>query len=202
MTQFTDPFRLRVLKGLSASLKQITPANGYQFDFSDYSRTFADNGETATQERVFRGRTWFGTADPIPMLSILEGVDPASEVSEPPQMVAAGEFDWDLLVQGWVDDDKAHPTDPGAVALADVQKRLAFEVKRTLPGDPTERDIFGLRASWEAANPGQTYSSRNQIVNLRFGMGVVRPADEVNDKAWFWLSVTPRLFVNPAYPYG
>lgn len=197
MTVFADPFELRVLKALTASLQQITPANGYVFDLSSFNP-----GDGVTTSRVYRGITWFGESHPIPMLSILEGANPADEVAEPPIVTAGGEVDWDLMVQGWVDDDPQNPTDPARVLLADVRRRLAYEAARRLVNDPTERDIFGLRGDWEATNPGETYGSRNRLTGLRFGAGVVRPADEVSSRAWFWLTVTPRIFVNPAFPYA
>lgn len=185
MTDFTDPFKLRALKALTASLKQITPANGYVSDLADF-----DPGDGVAMPRVYRGRAWFGESDPLPMLSVLEGVSPGDEVAEPPVHTPTAEYDWEILVQGFVADDAANPTDPAYVLLADVRRRLAEEAKRKLPGDPTESDIFGLGAG-----------SRNRIVNLRIGPGVVRPADDVSAVAWFWLSLTLRVVDHAAAPY-
>lgn len=187
MSTYEDPFKLRVLKALSASLKQITPDNGCIYDLTDF-----DPGDGVDQERVIRGRDWFGATDPIPMVSILEGVAPGDEVAEPPQPIADAEIDWQILIQGWVVDDPVHSTDPAYRLLADVRRRLKYESKRTLPGDPSERDIFGLRS----AGP-----SLSQVTGFRFGTGVVRPADDVSANAWFWLSATIRIVEDSANPY-
>ncbi len=184
---YDDPFKLRVMKALSASMKEITPDNGFTFNLADF-----DPGDGVDTERVVRGRDWFGANDPIPMLSILEGIAPGDEVAEPPSEVPDGEIDWQILIQGWVTDDPVHPTDPAYRLLADVRRRLKYEAKRTLPGDPSERDIFGLRSAG---------SSLSQITGFRFGTGVVRPADDVSSNAWFWLSTTIRIVEDSANPY-
>lgn len=184
---FDDPFKLRVLKALTATLKAITPANGYVSDLSDF-----DPGDGVDTARVYRGRAWFGDNDPLPMVSVLEGVNPADEVAEPPASTPVAEYSWDILLQGWVTDDPLNPTDPAYLLLADVRQCLAAQAKRTLPNDPTERDIFGLKAEG---------ASRNEITGLRFGAGVVRPADDVSSTAWFWLSVQVRVVDHAALPY-
>jgi len=177
MTIYPDllPFKLRVLRALTDSLKQITPANGYVTDMADFN----DNG--ALTARVYRGRAWFGDDDPIPMISILEGVHPADEVAEPPADTPVAEYDWPIMIQGFVDDDPLNPTDPAYLLLADVRKRLAWERKRKLPTDPTEADPLGLGLG------------KNRITKLSFGAGVVRPADDVSARAYFWLSTTLRI---------
>ena len=76
------PFKLRVLRAVTATLKTITPANGYFYDLSDDT-----DPDALHPTRVFRGRAWFGDNDPIPMLSVLEGVNPADEVAEPQRRV-------------------------------------------------------------------------------------------------------------------
>lgn len=108
---FTDPFRLRVLKALTAALQEITPANGYKHDLSS---------------SVFRGRDLFGEDDPLPMVSILEATDEQDQVQSP-----RGSGDnfgvWGLLIQGFAEDDPENPTDPAHYLMADVKKRLAIE---------------------------------------------------------------------------
>lgn len=178
------PFPIRALQALTAALKEITPTNGYDHDLSDFTD---DDGVTVA--RVFRGRAWFGDGDPIPMLSILEGRDPADEVAEPPLETASGEYDWPLIVQGFVQDDPLNPTDPARLLLADVRRRLAQEVKRKRPGTH-QLDPLGLGVG------------KNRITKFRFGPGVARPADDVSDKAYFWLSVTLRVFDNPEHPFA
>lgn len=181
------PFKLSLLIALSDSMKQITVANGYHHDLKDVVEA-----DGVTIPRVFRGRTWFGDTDPLPMLSMLEGVNPVEEVAEPPIVQPTAEYDWPITLQGWTIDDPLNPTDTGHLLLADVRRRLAYEVERKMPGDPTTRDILGMRsAGWV----------RNRVEALRFGSGVVRPADEVSNKTWFWLTVIPRIVDNPKFPF-
>lgn len=107
----TEPFRLRVLKALTAALGEITVANGYSADLAG---------------SVFRGRDIFGKSDPLPMLSILESINEKDQRMTP----QAGQHvtgPWELLIQGWSADDEDNPTDPSHYLLADVKKRLIQE---------------------------------------------------------------------------
>lgn len=176
------PFRLQVLRALTTALKEITPGNGYQSNLADVVE-----GDGVTVPHVYRGRAWFGEGDTLPLVSILEGVDPASDVAEPPMDTATGEFDWPLIVQGFVEDDSANPTDPAYTLLADVRKRFAVEVKRRSV-DTTERLILGFPES--------------RITMMSIGAGVVRPADDVSAKAWFWLSLTLRIIDRADDPFA
>lgn len=179
------PFKLRVLKALTASLKQITPANGYAFDLSDQ-----EVSGIGTVPRVYRGRAWYGDDDPVPLVSILEGVNPADELFEPPPLDTSGAYDWPLLVQGFVNDDPQNPTDPAYVLMADVRRRLAEEKKRKAAGSSMP-DPFGLGIN-----------GPNKITKLSIGSGVVRPADDVSARAYFWLSLIPQISENAEQPYG
>lgn len=180
----TLPFKTRVLRALTDALKDIAPSNGYISDLADFE---ADDGVTVS--RVYRGRAWFGDSDPIPMVSILEGAHPADMVAEPPVNTATNEHDWELLIQGFVNDDPTNPTDPAYPLLADVRRRLAIEAKRTSDGMPSILG-FGLRDG-----------AKNSISKLHIGAGVVRPADDVSARAYFWLSIVIRVVDNAAYPY-
>lgn len=173
-----QPFKLRALIALTDALKEITPSRGYQFDVSG---------------AVWRGRAWFGDDDTLPMLSVLEGTSPADEVAEPPVDTATGEYDWSLILQGFVDDDPENPTDPAYGLLADVRRRLAQEKTRRHPTDPSERDILGL-------GPGR--GGKNCITKMFIGSGVVRPADDVSAKAYFWLNLVLRIVDNASEPYA
>lgn len=121
----SDPFRLRVLKALTTTLKEITPANGYVNDLS---------------ESVFRGRDTFGEDDPLPMISILEN----PRATDPSQLAdgTGSSADWELLIQGFVKDDHMNPTDPAYWLEAEVRKRLAQEKDRARDFDGP--GIFGL----------------------------------------------------------
>jgi len=181
----SDPFKLRALKALTDALKEITPDNDYVSDLADF-----DPGDGVTTARVYRGRAWFGDSDPIPLVSILEGVSPADEVAEPPIGAVASEYDWAILVQGFVDDDPDNPTDPAYQLMADVRQRIAVEQVRKVEGSRSQHDPLGLGRG------------KNRIEKITIGSGVVRPADDVSAKAWFWLSLNLRVVENAADPYA
>lgn len=169
------PFKLRCLYALTDAMKSITVANGYRFDMADFV-----DAESVTMSRVFRGRPWFGDSDPIPMISILEAGDPFDTLVELPPAAGAAEGDWTLNFQGWVADDKTHPTDLAYLLLADMRKCLAKEAARKAPSG-RQPDPLGLGIG------------RNKVVDLRFGSGTVRPADDISAKSWLWLPVTLRI---------
>ena len=123
----TEPLRLRILKAMTAALKEISPANGFA---------------TNVQGNVFRGRVIFGENDPIPLLSILEVPIPLDQTPAPTD----SEFSsggWEIMVQGFVTDDPENPTDPAHLFMADVKKRLAQERRKAL-AMKSEEGIFGL----------------------------------------------------------
>jgi len=184
----TTPFRLRILHAVTDAIKEITPANGYVSNLADF-----DPGDGTPMSRVYRGRAWFGDSDPMPMVSVLEGSTPADSVEDEPFETQAGEYNLSLLVQGFVNDDKLNPTDPAYVLMADVRRRLAAERKRRYPlaSGRNGLDPLGL---W-------TPTSRNRVVDLRVGPGVVRPADDVSAHAYFWIVVHVRLVDHADAPY-
>lgn len=160
-----DPFRLRVLKALTAALKEITPANGYEFDLTG---------------AVFRGRDTFGDKDPVPMISILEAIEEKPQVPAP-QASGKSTGPWELLIQGFVEDDYDNPSDPAHLLMAAVKKRLVEERIRD-----RQYDILGMNG---------------KVTELRLSHGVVRPPDEVSGKAYFWLRLTLVLVENLQDPY-
>lgn len=162
----TEPFRLRVLKALTAALGEITVANGYTADLAG---------------KVFRGRDVFGASDPLPMLSILESIDEKDQKMSPLAGTAVT-GPWQLLIQGWVADDEDNPTDPSHYLLADVKKRLIQERSKV-----RGYEILGMGG---------------MITDIKFSTGVVRPADEVSSKAYFWLKLELVLVEDLADPYA
>lgn len=165
----TEPLRLRILKALTAALKEITVANGYWIDAGD---------------NVFRGRVVYGDNDPLPLLSILEVPIPLDQADVP----ADSEFSsggWEIMIQGFVEDDEVHPTDPAHFFMADVKKRLAKEKRKALEME-SEDGILGF---------GQF------ITNIRIGTGVVRPPDEISAKAYFWLTIMLDVVEDLTDPY-
>lgn len=180
------PFPLVVLRTLTASLKQIVPANGYQFNMADF-----DRGDGVMQRRVFRGRAWFGASDPIPMISVLEGASPADELVEFPTDCPAGMFDWPLLIQGFVDDDPENPTDPARLLLADIRRRLIDEAtrKRGRQSDPLGLGRIGV-------------PNVNRVHAISVGFGTAQPADDISAKAYCWLPITVRVVDHAEAPYA
>lgn len=165
----TNPLRLEVQKRMCEVLKTISIANGYSLDIG---------------ENVFRGRGVFGDETPVPCLSILEVPIPLDQLP-PPQAATLSSGGWELVIQGWVKDDKKNPTDPAHFLLADVKKCLVGEMKKANWDEP-EDGIFGLGRS---------------VTKLYIGAGVVRPPEEVSAKAYFWLTITLDLAEDLEHPY-
>lgn len=170
------PFRLQVLRNLTETLEGITPANGFEFDMSRYTKADGRPGR-----RVFRGRSKYGKNDPIPMLSILEAPIPPDPVTTRGENTLSTGI-WELLIQGWCDDDLDDPSDPAQCFMAEVKAILVREKERD-----RGHNIFGMGP---------------RISEIYIGQGSVRPADEASEKGFFWLTLTLRLVDNLADPYA
>ncbi len=121
--------------------------------------------------RVFRGRATFGDNDVVPMISILES--PAAIEQMISQADNTGNIGFlELHLQGFLEDDFNNPTDPAHMLMADVKKALALEKKRE------DKKILGVE----------------QIMNMEIGGGVVRPPDEISNKAYFWLTIVLKFY--------
>lgn len=185
-----DPFRLRVLKAITESLKTITEANGYLHDLADVTRT--EHGAAIKKAFVFRGRQQFGEGDPTPLVSVLEHPRALDAMMAPGQeQDRIGE--WDLLIQGFVEDDPENPTDPAHRLVADVIACLAKAGRRRKPsldGGAGEPNILGLGYLMPC------------VTKIAIGSPVVRPADGVNSsQAFFWLTLTLTLAENVEKPF-
>lgn len=167
-----DPLRLRVLKAITSALREITVANGYKHDLGP--STDWENGS------VFRGRVIFGEGDPLPMISILETPVPMDQ-KDSGQENPSTYGPWEIIVQGFAEDDHLNPTDPAHILMADVRKRLAME-KRNM----TKGEAFGIP----------------EINGIDFSPGVVRPPDEASSKAYFWMSMYIKLVEDSTDPYA
>lgn len=164
------PIRLEIQVRLAALLGSISIAGGYKNNINDH---------------VFRGRSVFGDETPLPALSILEAPIPIDQLPSAKDNTALAGT-WELVLQGWVKDDKANPTDPAHVLLADVKRILAFE-RTKCDWDEPEDGILGL---------GQ------YVTAMYIGPGVVRPPDEISSKAFFWLTITLDIAEELTEPYG
>lgn len=151
---------------MTEHLEGITPDNGYDYDLSG---------------KVFRGRSRFGADEPLPFVSILESLRPDQ------QPIPAGEGnrrrldDWELLVQGWVDENREFPTDDLYNLKAAVEKRLA-EV---------------------SVESNEVYRFGGLIDKMRIGPGVVRAATpQVGGAEAFYLPLLVTYAINLADPYA
>lgn len=161
-----DTFKLRVLKALTAALEEITPGNGYVHDLAG---------------KVYRGRLVLTEQDGLPALAVNEPPQSPDEI-ESPEGSPLHVTKHPLLIQGFVQDDRAHPTDPAYNLLGDVQKRLAAERTRD-----RGNDVLGFKGK----------------VSLEIGQAVVRPPDSVvSDNSFFWLPVTLRYVEDLQNPFA
>lgn len=188
MVDRRDPFRLRVLKAICAQIKTVSPERTYKDPVSGDDVPFANDLRDYTEgslqrERVFRGRELFGTNDPLPMVSVLEHPSALDAMLAPAQdSQTIG--DWQLLVQGFVVDDPAHPTDPAHILCAEVIAALSETAKQRY-------DILGLGHQMPC------------VTKMIIGKPVVRPADAVNsDQAFFWLTLTLTLAEDVEKPFA
>ena len=157
--KYDKPFRLRFLEGVTDTLATITPDNGYRTDLSK-------------KGQVSRGRLTYGDKDPLPLVAIIE--PPLFDVAKTAPLAATvKDLPWHLVIQGFVDDDKDHPTDPAHILLADVKKALALEIQNVQTGPTRNGSVFGVSVS--------------RVKSITLDMGFVRPSDDTSSKAYFWL---------------
>lgn len=162
-----EVLRVRILEALRLDIASIHTgtADRYFFDLDPNC--------------VFVGRNIFGEKDPLPMVSILEVPIPLDQIVSPPDS-SYSNGTWELLIQGFVKDDKEHPTRPAHRLMADVKKKLALTKRQN-----RNYNIWGMG---------------NHVTDLRIGAGVVRPPDEVSAKAYFWLNLSLDIVEDLADP--
>lgn len=165
-----DCKRLEILKALTEHLRTITPANGYQHDLS-------------ATNRVIRGRKFIASTEPLPLVSILENLNP-DRLPSPVGNSGVGKrvkFDMNVLVQGWAEDDKANPTDAAYNLMADVRKAIAQI------GDHDNKPAAHLLGGL--------------VEEVRMEAGTVRPPEQSSDLAFFWMHVILVVSEYTADPY-
>ena len=162
-----DPERLRVLQRLTEVVERVQIANGFKHDLLG---------------KVFRGRIMFGEKDPIPMVSILEVPVPLAQVEGAPDNPART-GPWELIIQGFTEDDYQNPTDPAHRLAADVIKALAIEKRDNGP-------------NFRLLEMGDT------VLKLHIGVYVCRPPDDLSPKAYFWLPIKLTLAEQLDKPYA
>lgn len=163
------PLRLEVLRAISSALKEIHPDNGYEFDLRD---------DEHGRQRVVRGRLVIGNDEPLPMVSLVEppmAIEPISTRRQPDNTKRVG--DWEIIIQGWAEDDHENPTDVAYQLEAEVRRRLALEKVRpdARRGSSAGHNFFGLGP---------------KILNFTIGTPVVRPNEHISEQAVFYLVLT------------
>jgi len=153
---FRNTVRLGILKQLTDYMSaEISIANGYQHDLAGC---------------IFRGRIWYSADDPIPLISILEGINP----DQNPQTAGYGQDlqsdKWVLLIQGWCEDDPINPTDPGHILMGDVKMALG-KLRQAL----ANMLYMGTGTAFE------------YVAEIEIEPGVVRPPNDLSIHAFFWL---------------
>jgi len=168
-----DTKQLVILKRLSVQLEGITPAAGYDFNLAG---------------RVYRGRSQFGSDEPLPFVSILESVRPDARPIEAGHEKLVRTERWDLLIQGWCEENRDFPTDELYRMKGAVESRIAQIVAKDAQGNPVY--------------PG-AYRLGGLIAELRIGPGVVRAATpQVGGAEAFYLPLSLTYAINLADPYA
>ncbi len=122
-----ESIRLVVLKRITDVLKNITPANGYDFDLTN---------------AVFRGRMLFGERDPKIMISITEGTrpDPGNYAGYNGEARSAL---WPLIIQGYALNDLVNPSDPAYALMAAVETELGKIIAELPSGEGPPSLLYG-----------------------------------------------------------
>jgi hypothetical protein len=179
-----DPKQLRVLKKLVTHIEGINPSNDDPATGAPYTRDLTG--------RVFRGRSLIATGDAQDALSILEF--PRQEIYAPVgDHGIVRQISWSLMLQGWPEDNPAHPSDPAYELKAMVEMRLARIVAQLPNGrGPQFPDEYLL---------GKT-DGEYDLASFVIAPGVVRPPEDAASRlAMFYMPLVLGVTVNVANPY-
>ena len=116
-------------------------------------------------DQVFRGRLLFGDNDPLPRVSILES--PKTSIISYPEGDSAQKEEWELYLQGTVDNNIMNPTDPA--------HELLVKVKQALVGVRTEGS--------------SDYQLGGLVFDIGIDGGICRPPDEHSPQCYFLLNI-------------
>ena len=185
-----DSKRLLALKRLTAHLESdVSIERGYKHDLAG---------------KVFRGRAKYNHEEEggvgVPLVALLESPDADRFPLRPgwqDGIESATQRDrWTILVQGWVADDKANPTDPAYELMADVKKSLA-----RLLQDRVQQTRAGPQV-----NPNydpERFMLGGLITSLDIEPGTVRPPmEQVSSNAFFWMRVVLGFTEDTNDPYN
>lgn len=142
--------------------------------------------------KVFRGMAVFSDKEiedlgVTEFLSILEAPRPVTGEFGGTEQILRNDKTWQLLVQGFIKDNKKHPSDPGYWLKAAVVARLARIVARDDTGDPVFESDYMLG---------------KLVVNCTIGQAVVRPPPQgITRYAMFYCPLTFQLVTDVLHPY-
>ena len=183
------PIRLQIIRALTEVIKGVNPTNlmvegdsssAYEFDLRD------DDSTNPSRPRVSRGRLHLGDEEPLPMVSIIEPPMSADGVSTQRQPDNTGHASqWDLIIQGWAQDDPWNPSDVGYQFMQEVRCAIAKQKKRGRNGDTL---ILGF--------------DQHRIENLTIGSPVIRPNEHISEQAVFYFVITITFCEDTATPLG
>lgn len=174
------PLRVKILNAVVAAIKEVTP------DFGFHNTLGPDEHG---RDRVVRGRIAIGNDEPLPFVTVIEpplATDQINSRRQPDNTSRAGE--WDILVQGWAEDDDT-PGDQAYLLCSEVCQRLAQEKRRpdSGPGRGTPYNFFGLG---------------NAIYEYTIGSPVVRPSETVSGQSVFYVILTVKIHEDIASPFA
>lgn len=175
-----DPFRLRVMKNLTAVLEAVA---------EDSNSDTAGGAQHTLAGKVFRGRNIFGEESPLPMIAILETPVAIDQLPAPEEQASSSGL-WDISIQGFVKDDRENPTDPAYRLAADVIAALAAEKRRPAQERATKGKV-------QTPLLGET-----GVLDIIIGSPVHRPPDDISGKAYFWLQITLKVAEKHNEPYA
>lgn len=159
-----DSKRLTILKAITGQLETILVANGYQHDM---------NG------RVFRGRADFGSETDWPFVGVFE-VRPDDNMNRADDSVQKDL--WTLGIQGVIESDTTHPTDPAHHLLADIRKALGQVLRPDTPVAPNPLYMFGNLIADMTVDGGVTFNpeelQRAAVCILKLSINLVETMED------------------------
>lgn len=177
-----DSKQLAIMKRLTAQLEAINPSN------IDPADDIGGPYNVDLRGQVKRGRKVFGKEQRYPFIAILESPQPAPVVGVGYDKVKRKEY-WNLLLQGFVTDDKDNPSDPAYDLKAVVEMRLS-------------RIVAVDTSNGNALYPDD-YLFGGLIDTLEIGQGVVSPPDEkVSAQSFFYIPLSVCLITDVSKPFS
>lgn len=173
------PLRVKILNAVVEAIKEVRPDRGY------YNSLAPDE---IGRERVVRGRIAIGNDEPLPFVTVIEpplAVDQMNSRRQPDNTSRIGE--WDILVQGWAEDDET-PGDQAYLLCSEVCQRLAMEKQRPDAG-PGRRDAYNF------------FGLGRAIYEYSIGSPVVRPSETVTGQSVFYVILTVKIREDVARPF-